>query len=326
MRNNGSYNLYPHESCRDCFLAKKAARGGRKSVAANTPSGPAFEAPQASHSPSREARISSASIAHTNARLCGQATGHANHPRLEVLLSFATPGGRKEFKVIDAVANSGAQIMIVPASLLEHEGIAITGLRQSRVDLQAANKAKINVQGIADVAINALLPNGERFRTTTAAYVVKNVDETYLSLDVLKGLCIVNEHFPAAGAGNQHGAQQGAWDRTDCHRTTPPCILQHMRRRFRKNIPTYKTTLASILSARQPGNPGRRTDLQHSPKTLGTQQSPSKPKSPLRKPLQVELATASDLLANPCLCLPEAASRCGQGGGLANPRLLGPMT
>ena len=94
VRNNGSYNLYPYESCRDCFLVnKKPAKGGRKSVAANTPNRPAFEAQPSSHSPTREFRISSAKVARTNARLCGQATGHANHPCLEFLLSFATPGG-----------------------------------------------------------------------------------------------------------------------------------------------------------------------------------------------------------------------------------------
>ena len=179
-------------------------------MAANTPNRPAFEAQPSSHSPTREVRISSAKVARTNARLCGQATGHANHPRLEVLLSFATPGARKEFKVKNAVADSGAQITIVPASLLSQEGIAITGLRRSRVDLRAANNAKIDVQGIADATISALSPTGECFRTTTTAYVVKNVDEVYLSSDMLVGLHIVNEHFPTAGAGNQHSAQQGA--------------------------------------------------------------------------------------------------------------------
>ena len=70
--NNGSYNLNPYESCRDCFLAnKKPAIGGRKSVAANTPSRPAFEAQPSGHSPTREVRISSAKVARTNARLCG---------------------------------------------------------------------------------------------------------------------------------------------------------------------------------------------------------------------------------------------------------------
>ena len=156
MRNNGSYNLYPYESCRDCFLAKKPARGGRKSVEANTPSRPTFQAQPSSHLPTREARISSASVARTNARLCGQATGHANHPRLKVLLSFTTPGGRKEFKVKNAVADSGAQITIVPASLLSQEGIAVTGLRRSRVDLRAANNPRIDVQGIADATISGV--------------------------------------------------------------------------------------------------------------------------------------------------------------------------
>ena len=44
--------------------------------------------------------------------------------------------------------------------------------------------------------------------------MVHNVGEVYLSLNVLVGLRIVNEFFPSAGAGNQHGAQAGAWDRT----------------------------------------------------------------------------------------------------------------
>ena len=179
-------------------------------MAANTPNRPAFKAQPSSHSPTREVRISSAKVSRTNARLCGQATGHANHPRLEVLLSFATPGGRKEFKVKNAVADSGAQITILLASLLSQEGIAITGLRRSQVDLRAANNAKIEVQSVADATISALSPSRKRYRTTTTAYVVKNVDQVYLSLDVLVGLRIINEHFPTAGAGNQHGAQQGA--------------------------------------------------------------------------------------------------------------------
>ena len=61
---------------------------------------------------------------------------------------------------------------------------------------------------------SALSPSGERFKTTSRVYIVRNVDEVYLSLDVLVGLRIANEFFPVAGAGNQHGAQAGAWDRT----------------------------------------------------------------------------------------------------------------
>ena len=129
-------------------------------------------------------------------------------------MTFATPGGRKELKIKDAVADSGAQITIFPASLLEASGIEITGMRKSKVDLRAANNAKIDVQGVADATISALLPSGKRFKMTSRVYIVRNVNEVYLSLNVLVGLRIVNEFFPVAGAGNQHGAQAGAWDRT----------------------------------------------------------------------------------------------------------------
>ena len=40
-----------------------------------------------------------------------------------------------ELKVKDIVADSGAQITIVPAYLLSQSGIKIEGLRQSKIDL-----------------------------------------------------------------------------------------------------------------------------------------------------------------------------------------------
>ena len=80
-------------------------------------------------------------------------------------MSFATPSGRMELKVKDAVADSGAQITIVPAHLLSQSGIKIEGLRQSKIDLRAANNAKIDVQGVADAKIIALSPSGERFES-----------------------------------------------------------------------------------------------------------------------------------------------------------------
>ena len=107
-----------------------------------------------------------------------------------------------ELKVKDAVADSGGQITIVPAILLSQSGIKIEGLRQSKIDLRAANNARIDMQGLADAKISALSPNGKRFETSTRTYLVRNVVEVYLSLDVLVGLRIVNEFFPAAGAGN----------------------------------------------------------------------------------------------------------------------------
>ena len=100
-----------------------------------------------------------------------------------------------ELKVKNAVADSGAQITIVPAGLLDQRGITITGLRQSKVDLRAANNARINVQGVADTTISALSPNGKRFTTSSKVYVVRNVEEVYLSLNVLMGLRIAQARW-----------------------------------------------------------------------------------------------------------------------------------
>ena len=71
-----------------------------------------------------------------------------------------------EVKIKNAVADSGAQITIVPASLLDQRGITIAGLCQSKVDLRA-NNARIDVQGVADARISALSPSGERYTTSS---------------------------------------------------------------------------------------------------------------------------------------------------------------
>ena len=65
-------------------------------------------------------------------------------------------------------------------------------MRRSKVDLRAANNAKIDVQGMVDAAISVLSPSGKRFKTTSKVFVVRNINEVYLSLDVIVGLRIVN--------------------------------------------------------------------------------------------------------------------------------------
>ena len=102
------------------------------------------------------------------------------------------------------------------------------------MDLRAANNAKINMQGSRDATISALSPSGERFKRTSRVYIIRNVDEVYLSLDVHVGLRIVNKFFPVAGASNQHGcAYCAAADAslTSCKclpRKPPPGIPEHL--------------------------------------------------------------------------------------------------
>ena len=147
-------------------------------------------------------------------------------------MTFVTLGGRKELKVNDAVADSGAQITIFPSSLMESSGIQLTGMQKSKVDLRVANNAMIDVQGVVDATISALSPSGKPFKTTSRVYNVRNVDEVYLSLVVLVGLRIVNEFFPVAGAGNQHGcahcaAASSPWCKS-LPRKPPPGMPEHL--------------------------------------------------------------------------------------------------
>ena len=58
-------------------------------------------------------------------------------------------------------------------------------MRKSKVDLRAANNVNIDV----------------RFKMTSRVYIVWNVDEVYLSLDVLVGLRIMNKFFSGSGRG-----------------------------------------------------------------------------------------------------------------------------
>ena len=97
---------------------------------------------------------------HAPTQDCGQATGQVGHPRLGDPLSLATPDRREDSKARSTMADSGAQITVVPATPLSREEIAVAGLSRPHVGLQAANDAKIDAQGDADATINAPSPSG----------------------------------------------------------------------------------------------------------------------------------------------------------------------
>ena len=103
------------------------------------------------------------------------------------------------------VADSGAKLCIYPVGRLRAARVSLCNMKQMKVDLRAANNAVMNVVGVVNAAISALGPSGERFCCTSKVYVVENIDEVYISLDVMRGLCIVGKNFPEAGtSSNQH--------------------------------------------------------------------------------------------------------------------------
>ena len=72
----------------------------------------------------------------------------------------------------------------------------------------------MRVTGAVNVRLSATSTNGEKFTTSTKVYIA-DIEDFYLSYDALRGLNVVNVHFPAPR--NQHGgrsANEKCWDRS----------------------------------------------------------------------------------------------------------------
>ena len=118
----------------------------------------------------------------------------------------------------------------------------------------------MEVQGVTNVTVSALSPTGERFKAKTSAYVVDNVDEVDLSLEVMMGLRIVDDQFPTAGAGNQHGTQKGAWDKTGTiaeRLRTPRTVSESTSPAGSLNVPANTYGLSSLMTSSRRGTRSR---------------------------------------------------------------------
>ena len=162
--------------------------------------------------PTRDASTPPARISAARMSRNGRGYVAPTDPRIEIILSFKTPGGPVQFRVMNAVADSGAQITVIPADMIYNRDIAITRVRRSSATLRAANNVTIDVLGVVDAEISALSPCGKRFSTTAPVYFVEDVDEVFLSLEVMIDLRIVDKRFPTAGTGTRHGPPYGMPD------------------------------------------------------------------------------------------------------------------
>ena len=205
---SGGFNTRAYKECRNCFLDKnkgerKAKKAGKTAAALMGNS--SFESMSSSYGsspPHPASRISSATHTWTNATLRGHRGIPGDHPCIGVVFTLPTPAGF----VVGAIADSGAQLTIIPESHLCAGRIDLCKVQTREVELSAANGAKIN----------ATSSSSEQFRTTSKVYVVSNVDECYLSCDVRRGLKIIDANFQEAGGMNlnQHGNNKLGWDRT----------------------------------------------------------------------------------------------------------------
>ena len=126
------------------------------------------------------------------------------HPRLPMAIEIPSKSGPVTVRVSGAVADSGAQVSILPNRMLKNKSLVTFSPHKGRTDIRGADDSPLNVVGVVDATVSAASPTGEHISTAAKIYVVDNVSECYLSCDVLRGLRIVNEHFPEPGSGDRH--------------------------------------------------------------------------------------------------------------------------
>ena len=113
LRRNNTYNTRPYRECKVCGMAsnrssQQAPRTGRLAAAElSDTDGDLADQPAA-------AIIGSC----CSARLAGAELGPGSHPRMDVGFRFSTVDGPRDVQVAGAVADSGAQVCILPSHLV----------------------------------------------------------------------------------------------------------------------------------------------------------------------------------------------------------------
>ena len=101
---------------------------------------------------------------------------------------------------------------IFPSKMLQGNTPITFAPSPSKTDIRGADGSALVVTGVVDSTVSATNQSGEIIATKVKFYVVNNVSECYLSCDAMRGLRIVNEHFPEAGSGNRHNDK--TWSRS----------------------------------------------------------------------------------------------------------------
>ena len=128
-----------------------------------------------------------------------------DHPRLDVRVTFPTTQGSRDLRIKGAVADTGAQVNIFPEKLIRESGMQLFGVSRSRIPaVKSASGAKVNVSGVVKVHVLATSTSGEVVKATTEVYIA-NVADFYISYDTLRGLNIVDAHFPAPRSQHECG-------------------------------------------------------------------------------------------------------------------------
>ena len=143
-------------------------------------------------------------------RVC-ESSASGGHPRVTITFQWIGSEGEKKGRygvAAGVVADTGAQVCLIPLQKFVALGLPRSALTFSKRPIEAANGARLDVIGWSDSVMSSPTATGGTMSTTQSLYVVRGVDEAYLSCNALMGLGMVNRDFPLAGAAANQGGQE----------------------------------------------------------------------------------------------------------------------
>ena len=128
-----------------------------------------------------------------------------DHPRVELLLSVLSSDYKQFSKRcpnvaptrITALADTGAQSCLWSLKEFESLGFLKNDLIPVNVNLMAANKSPITVEGAACVRLEGVASDGSKQSCSTMVYISRQAQGFYLSLENMMELGIVPRDFPS---------------------------------------------------------------------------------------------------------------------------------
>ena len=120
------------------------------------------------------------------------------HPKVNLKLSVDCKMPVKPINVV-AIADTGAQSDILSLDQFIAAGFNTNDLSDVSLNLQAANRSPIRIDGAFRATLDGRSDNGKKVQCRRMIYVSRDVKSLYLSYSSMLELGIINPDFPAVG-------------------------------------------------------------------------------------------------------------------------------
>ena len=144
------------------------------------------------------------------------------------------------------MADTGAQSCLWSLEECRAAGFTEADLIPVSIDLEAANKSPISIEGALFLRLTGQSPSGEKFSCATMVYISKQARGFYLSLEAMMDLMIIARNFPCVGSSTSTHSEPREHDTnqpTNATLTSPTEISHECSCPKRTSVPEMPTEL-----------------------------------------------------------------------------------